>query len=537
MLTNHLKKWLAVLLALVMILTCAAASANTIRIGVSVDAEAAAETVTVPGAEADQTVVIQTMLSLMNALEIRVITEDDGFQADFDLNGKNALSLGYATDEQGIRLVSTLFPNYVLTLQAGASEGVPAAGSDGDDEGTISILPTTPMTYANSFLLVCREAIVPGEPFKGAYQFDGYDFDTMVPITVDMPAVKEAFHGLAEEMLNDESVAASVQEYAQKIGMDPENLKASLAAVEALLPDTVTAEYYQNGEDAVPFHLICNAGYEGKDQPLISAVVTAAAGGGRTLPVDGEGKTVLALGDLLSGGSDAASGLLTDILMNGLFPLMSTLSEAVPEAYGLIASLMMPGSSQQSPKEKEPESLPIADPSAWKTLADVLTLKTESRDTSWQDGNYFFIFRYAGTEWLVLAAVSDEQYSAVSAVSFGAEDREEQLTAILGPSEILSVTDLSTLAMSQEEQDQWIGKTGQDLLDAGWEYNGYHSDENGIRVYMVNGDFQYLVSFAEELITTQVFGEQPENLATSTVTGMTFDSKSYNFNETDYAVQ
>ena len=61
--------------------------------------------------------------------------------------------------------------------------------------------------------------------------------------------------------------------------------------------------------------------------------------------------------------------------------------------------------------------------------------------------------------------------------------------------------------------------------------------ENGIRVYMVNGDFQYLISFAEELITTQVFGEQPENLATSTITGMTFDSKSYHFNETDYAVQ
>ena len=532
---HHLKKWFSALLALMMILACAAASANTVRIRMSVDPQAAEEAITIPNAQADQAAIIKAVVSLVNAAEIRLITAADGIQADLDLNGENAFTLGYVLDGQGIRLVSSLFPNYVLTLQADASDSAPAAGSGGDEEGTMGILPTTPMTYVNSFLLVCRNAVVPGKAVGGEFRFDGDVFDTMIPITVDMPAVKEAFHGLTEEMLKDESVAASLRDYAQKIGMDPEKLEATLAAVEAMLPDTMTAEYYRNAKSDIPFRLACSAGYEGKDTPVISAVITVSAGGERTLAADGEGKNVLALGDLFSGGTDAASGLLTDVLMNGLLPLMSMLSETVPEAAELITSLMLPGSAPQAPTEKEPE--PPADPSAWKTLADVLSLKTESRESSWNGDRYFFIFRYAGTEWLVLAAVSEEQYNAAAAVDFRAEDREAQLAAILGPCEIQSVTDLCTLAMPQEEQDQWIGKTGQDLLDAGWEYNGYHSDENGIRVYMVNGDFQYLVSFAEELVTSQVFGEQPENLPAATVAEMTFDGKSYNFNEADYAAQ
>ncbi len=54
---------------------------------------------------------------------------------------------------------------------------------------------------------------------------------------------------------------------------------------------------------------------------------------------------------------------------------------------------------------------------------------------------------------------------------------------------------------------------------------------------MVNGEFQYQISFAEELAMPQVFGEQPENMVSSTVTGIVFDGKSYNFNEGDYITQ
>ena len=188
--------------------------------------------------------------------------------------------------------------------------------------------------------------------------------------------------------------------------------------------------------------------------------------------------------------------------------------------------------TKEPEKEEEPEV--AADPSSWKMLADVLSLETHSRESSWNKKSYTYIFDYAGTQWLVKAAFSKELNDAVSAVDFRAEDRQKQINAILGPCEIQNVIDLRSLALPQEELDQWIGKTGQELLDAGWVYNGYYSDGRGVRICMVNGGFQYQVAFAEELVMTQVFGEQPENMPTAAISGIVFDGKSYNFNESDY---
>lgn len=161
----------------------------------------------------------------------------------------------------------------------------------------------------------------------------------------------------------------------------------------------------------------------------------------------------------------------------------------------------------------------------------MLSLQTESREATWDDESYILIIRYAGTEWMMQAEFSPELKDAVMAVDVMAEDRNEQINAILGPCRILKVVDLRTLALPQEELDRWIGKTGKDLLDAGWEYNGYHSDETGIHVCMVNGEFQYRIAFAEEMKMTGSFGDQPENMPSAVITGVTFDGKSYNFNE------
>lgn len=217
-------------------------------------------------------------------------------------------------------------------------------------------------------------------------------------------------------------------------------------------------------------------------------------------------------------------------------------SEDLPEIGNLLNLLtnMKPGGGilggfqEETKQQAEAKPQEEADSSSWKTLADVLSLETDSREATWDEHSYICIFRYAGTEWLVRAAFSKELDDAVRTVDFLAEDRKEQINAIIGACEITTVIDLRSLAIPQDELDQWIGKTGQDLLDAGWEYNGYHSDGTGLHICMVNGDFQYLVSFAEELTMTQVFGEQPENMATATVAGIAFDGKSYHFDESKH---
>lgn len=181
-----------------------------------------------------------------------------------------------------------------------------------------------------------------------------------------------------------------------------------------------------------------------------------------------------------------------------------------------------------------PEATVTADPSAWKTLADVLSLDTDGSEATWNDEYYIYIINYAGTQWLIRAQFSEALNEAVRNVDFMADDRREQINAILAPCEIVQVIDLSTLAMPREELDQWIGKTGQEMLDAGFDYNGYTQDENGVRVNMVYGDFQYAVTFAEALEMAQGFGEMPGNLGEATVAGIKFSGKSYNFDEMDY---
>ena len=617
-----MKKWIAMILALALALTCTAASAGMVHVRMSVDREAAKDVLKDFGVPERLLAVTDPMISLASALGVKVTTMEDGVQVDLDLNGENALSLGYASDAEGIRLASTLFPNYVLTLKLKTSgqtketfmpSNLPGTENDRSGEETMSIMPTSVQTYIQSFVIACVAAAVPGEPVQGEYEFDGCKFDTMVPITVDVPVVKDAFHGLTEDLLKDEGILGIIRRYAGKVGADlsVDLLREGFKVFEAHFPEMVTAEFYQNSSGGETFYVTGRAGYAGKEtpsyeysmlyrdgknytmtyqdhehgltagmafrengfrmeftcggkslafdftaeegdpavcrcgvfyknmeKPLISVEVTSASAGERTLPLEAGGKTVLALEDVLSGKSGAASGLLGDIIMNGFGPLMTKLSEAVPEAARLIMGLIMPQKGQPGTKTPEPAAEPEpkqeVDKSSWKTLGDVLSLESSDRESTWDDEHYCYIFHYAGTQWMVIAKLSKEQSDAIAAVDYLAEDRDEQIRTILGPCEILAVYNLAEMALSQEDLDQWIGKTGQEMLDAGWVYNGYHSDETGIHVILVWDKFEYCVSFAEELVMGQTFGEMPENFSTATVTGFTFEGKSYNFSEMDF---
>ena len=274
---NYLRKLLTTILAFVFILSCTTASANSVYAKVSVDTTAAQEMMMSFGIQEDQMAIINPILSLINALGVRVITAEDGFQVDLELNDDNALSLGNIADGQDISLVSTLFPNYVLkmkqetlgTMMETFMSNMPAISTGAAEEGSMSIMPATLTTYINSFTQICADAATPGEPVKGEYQFDGCSFDTMVPVAVDVPKIKEAFHNLTEDMLKDEAVLSSIQSYAQMSGIDsdPEKLKAALSEFEAHFPDTAAADYYQKSEDPVSFYITGRAYHEGKEDP------------------------------------------------------------------------------------------------------------------------------------------------------------------------------------------------------------------------------------------------------------------------------
>ena len=135
-----------------------------------------------------------------------------------------------------------------------------------------------------------------------------------------------------------------------------------------------------------------------QEKPFMKLKLTADAEGGQALSLDPEGKTLIAVEDLVSGKeSEEKTAFLQEIQMN-LFQLM-----AVPEIAGLMATLTV----QQTPASAEGTQLPEADPSAWKTVGDILSLEhTGGMSYGPAGGNmdhYNIIFEYGGKYWLAQA--------------------------------------------------------------------------------------------------------------------------------------
>jgi hypothetical protein len=80
------------------------------------------------------------------------------------------------------------------------------------------------------------------------------------------------------------------------------------------------------------------------EKPLIRDVITVSMNGERTLLADSEGKSILTLEEILSGGQEAMAGLISDIMTNGLSDLIISATKAMPEAGGLISSILGAGS-------------------------------------------------------------------------------------------------------------------------------------------------------------------------------------------------
>ena len=108
-----------------------------------------------------------------------------------------------------------------------------------------------------------------------------------------------------------------------------------------------------------------------------------------------------------------------------------------------------------------------------------------------------------------------------------ADDYSEKSHALIDPLEITNVVDIGTLAAPQEELDKWIGRTIQDMLDAGWEQIGYESDGKGLSVHMVSGDFQYNVGL-DDSVKTPEWGEEL-NPGDAKIVSITFGGPSFSF--------
>ena len=428
-----MKKLLALVVALMLVLTCAPAFAQTVCVKATVDRDLAKELLPGFGVPAEQFGTIDNVLAVVNALGVRVTTVADGAQVDLSMNDADALSLGWVTDDVGATIVSTLFPNYALTLQSetvtSMMEQMAANMPGGSGAGGFDMAAMGKVLggHIQKWMEACAAAGKPGEPETVKFEYEEYVFDTKVPVTVDMNAITTATNELLDNLLADPAAMSMLQGMAQGMSQssgvefNPETFEADFkAGFEEWMghfPDEVNAEVYTMSDGSEIFYMLAESFHEGDENPFFNAnmlyegaqtmemgytmemtdaetskTVTMAAGfamdgqdmqmffdmdgmyfglnisfsegdmvfdvffanpdkpllsvsveitpdGDRTLPVDAEGKTTLAIEEIMANGnSEAAQGLYADIQNNGLNALIGTATQAVPE-FGSLMSM------------------------------------------------------------------------------------------------------------------------------------------------------------------------------------------------------
>lgn len=268
-----MKKLLALIVALMMALTCVSAFADNVYTKVTVNGDLAKGLLSGFGVPDDQMAIVDPVIALVNALGVSVTTVADGAQIDLDLNGSPAVSLGFAMDEQGAKVVSNLIPNYLVTvsqetigqLMEQVAANMPGTGGEGGMN--MGAMMETFGGYFQPWFEACASAGQPGDPVTGEYEFEGYKFDTMVPVTVDMAVITEATQKLIDDLSADPAAMAAIKGFAQGFAQNSgetfdaenfeESFKAGMQEWMAHFPDTVTAEFYVDStdDDGMPFYL------------------------------------------------------------------------------------------------------------------------------------------------------------------------------------------------------------------------------------------------------------------------------------------
>ena len=146
---NTMKKLIVLMMVLILVMpqtlvmagetgdtTSSMPSAMTITEELTIDEEAVKNLLPVFGLAGSQAKLIESAISVLNALSGKLVVADNGAQLDFDLKGQNIISIGGELTEDGFAAASTLFPNYVVTASMETIMGfLQTMSSGGGDNG------------------------------------------------------------------------------------------------------------------------------------------------------------------------------------------------------------------------------------------------------------------------------------------------------------------------------------------------------------------------------------------------------------------
>ncbi|MBR4905595.1 MAG: hypothetical protein IKZ44_01955 [Clostridia bacterium] len=158
-----------------------------------------------------------------------------------------------------------------------------------------------------------------------------------------------------------------------------------------------------------------------------------------------------------------------------------------------LAVLMMLSAFAACKKTSE-SNTPASDADLPKTLGDIFAIKSVNIAGYQSSGKAVaIVYQVDGSYWRAIAPMTEEQSEAWFAVDLFDENKEEKERAILSPLEIVQLDNLDKEKLSKEDLKAYVGKTGEELLNAGWTSEG--GDPTVPESYMSYGPFLYTVTF------------------------------------------
>ncbi len=133
-----------------------------------------------------------------------------------------------------------------------------------------------------------------------------------------------------------------------------------------------------------------------------------------------------------------------------------------------------------------------------KTLADVIALKgAEEEQRGYGDDEYYYVFTLDDTYYRVTAAMPEDAYDALWNLDYFDEEYDTKYNAIISPFRITKYENLSERIPSQDKLNKLVGKTGEELLEAGW--YAYYYNNGSTMVWMDFDPFSYVVTFDQTI--------------------------------------
>ncbi len=152
--------------------------------------------------------------------------------------------------------------------------------------------------------------------------------------------------------------------------------------------------------------------------------------------------------------------------------------------------------SQQAGNKDTSEG--AAGPESWKTLGDILAIEgVYINERSSFAHQYIIAFTTDGTIYRAIANLTEEEEEAIFALDIFDENHEQKENELIAPVAITQLDNMSEKVLSGNELEKWIGKTGEELLNAGWTVSGWNLYEK--QFFLDYEYFEYNVIMDGEL--------------------------------------